>query len=325
MELSTVARVALARLAERPAPISLTYEVTHRCNLACRYCDRHTAMPHEMDHNAIFAVLEEFVRLGTRYVNLDGGEALLHPKIHHIVKFLVDQGVTVAMNSNGVVVPRRLATVRLLSRLKISIDGPAEQHDAMRGVGAHRRAVAGVQAAQDAGVQVELTCTVGQHNHDVVDRVVALAESLKAPVIFQPVGNSLFLGSARDGSTFVLTPRQARRALARVERLKARSRGVANGWASLRHFRRYPEDIGLPCAAGWVTATLDPEGVLFPCDQVNRDPRHNNAVRLGVRDAFRRLDRRGCPQCWCARIVESNYAWGLRLDRMLPPRPRKYG
>jgi len=320
MELSTVARATLARLAARPAPISLTYEVTHRCNLACRYCDRHTALPREMDHNAIFAVLEEFVQLGTRYVSLDGGEPLLHPDIHDIVELLVDRGVTVVMNSNGILVPKRLPTVRLLSRLKISFDGPSQQHDAMRGRGAHRRAVAGVRAAQGAGIQVELTCTVGQHNHDLVDRIVAQAESLGAPVIFQPVGHSLFLGSSRDGSAFVPRPLEARRALARVERLKRRFRAVANGWSSLRHFRRYPEDTALPCAAGWVSATLDPEGTLFPCDQVNRDQRQNNAVRLGVRDAFARLDRRGCPQCWCARIVEGNYTWGLRLDRMVPPR-----
>jgi len=32
------------------------------------------------------------------------------------------------------------------------------------------------------------------------------------------------------------------------------------------------------------------------------------------------LSRKGCRQCWCARLVEGNFAWGMRLDRMLPPR-----
>ncbi len=319
MQLSTMARATRARLGGRPAPMSLTYEVTHRCNLKCRYCDRRTAMPNEMGLEDIFPVLESLVQLGTRYVSLDGGEPLLHPQIKDIVELLVDRGVTVAMNSNGILVPRRLPTVRLLSKLKISFDGPADRHDAMRGEGAHRRAVAGVRAAQRAGTRVELTCTVGRHNHDVVDQIVAEAEALGASVVFQPAGNSLYLGSHRDGSEFVLEPAEARRAMSRVERLKGCGRAVANGWSSLRHFRRWPEDTVLPCAAGRVTATLDPEGVLFPCDQANRDDRGNSAAWLGAWEAFRRLDRRGCPRCWCARIVESNYAWGLRLDRTLPP------
>jgi hypothetical protein len=44
-----------------------------------------------------------------------------------------------------------------------------------------------------------------------------------------------------------------------------------------------------PCAAGWITATLAPEGVLFPCGQVNRSDRSNNVLRLGMREAFDRL------------------------------------
>lgn len=321
MQPSTVARAALARLGVRPAPISLTYEVTHRCNLQCRYCDRHTALPDEMDRDQILFALESFMDMGTRYVSLDGGEPLLHPNIHDIVRMLIGRGVKVVMNSNGVLVPRQLPLVRMLSKIKISLDGPQDRHDAMRGRGAHVKAVDGVRAAQRVGTAVELTCTLGQHNHDVVDQTVDLAESLGAPIVFQPVGASLFLGSDRDGSAFALEPLAARRALARVERLKRNGRAVANRWPSLRHFRRFDRDTALPCAAGWIMATLDPSGALWPCAQVSRDPRQNNVVQLGAREAFSRLDRRGCSRCWCARIVEGNFTWGLRLDRSLPPRP----
>jgi glycosyltransferase involved in cell wall biosynthesis len=43
-------------------------------------------------------------------------------------------------------------------------------------------------------------------------------------------------------------------------------------------------------------------------------------VRLGAEEAFRRLQRVGCAQCWCARVVEENYAWGGQLQKSLPLR-----
>ena len=85
----------------------------------------------------------------------------------------------------------------------------------------------------------------------------------------------------------------------------------------------------MPCAAGWINATLDPEGVLYHCGQVSRADRSNNVVTLGAQAAFERLERTGCPQCWCARVVEENYLWGGYLGQFLPlsalTRPRATG
>jgi len=64
---------------------------------------------------------------------------------------------------------------------------------------------------------------------------------------------------------------------------------------------------------------MDPEGVLFSCGQLNRSDRFDGVRRLGVSAALANLSRTGRGQCWCARLVEGNYAWGMRVDRMLPP------
>jgi hypothetical protein len=65
---------------------------------------------------------------------------------------------------------------------------------------------------------------------------------------------------------------------------------------------------------------MDPEGVLFPCGQLDRSDRTKNAAVLGASRAFMNLSRTGCGECWCARLVEENYLWGCRVDKMLPPR-----
>ncbi len=272
-----------------------------------------------MKHQEIFTALEQFYHLGMRWISLDGGDPLLHQDINEIVEWLTQKKVHVVMNSNGILVPQKIETVKKLALIKISLDGPAANHNTIRGLGSFEKAVAGAIAARDAGVKVEFTCTVGKHNLDCLDVLIDLVEGLNLSIIFQPVMNSLFLNTDRDGSAFMPDSLSIRSAFARIELRKKRSKAIGNGWASLRHFRAFPDDTPLPCSAGRVTATLDPEGVLFQCHQMNRQDRSNNVLRLGARIAFANLPRKGCSQCWCARLVEGNYAWGCRIDRMLPP------
>jgi len=309
----------VARLGIRPSPIALTYEITWQCNLTCSYCDRHTPMRNEMKREEIFKVLGEFYDLGMQRVALDGGDPLTHPHVDEIVDWLRLRQVTVALNTNGKLVPRKIETIRKVSRVKISLDGPRENHDAMRGAGSFDKAVEGAKTARDAGVPVEFTCTLGSHNVGTIDALMSLAEELQIPVVFQPAMNSLFLDTQRDGSRWQLDVDSIRTAFAKIERIKRGSPMVGNGWASLRHFRNFPEETTPPCAAGWVLAAMDPEGVLFPCGRMNRSDRSNSVVKLGAARAFANLSREGCGQCWCARLVEGNYAWGMRVDRMLPP------
>jgi MoaA/NifB/PqqE/SkfB family radical SAM enzyme len=314
------ARALLARMHVKPAPLSLTYEITWLCNLSCRYCDRNRRLPAELTREQIFAALAELHRLGMRMTHLDGGDPLTHRHIDEVVEWLTGRGITVTMHTNGILVPGKLDVVRRLDRVKISLDGLRSNHDAMRGAGSFDRAIAGARAAQDAGVAVEFTCTVGRHNAGAVEPLLALGEEMGIPVVFQPAQNSLFLDTARDGSAWQLERDEVRAVFARIEAQKRCGRAVGNAWSSLRHFRSFPDETRPPCAAGWVIATMDPEGVLFPCGQVNRRDRSNSVVRLGAATAVANLRRTGCGQCWCARLVEGNYRWGLRVDYLLPPR-----
>ncbi len=319
MDASTIAKSTMAWLGLRSFPISLAYELSWLCNLECAYCDRHTPMANEMTREQIFAALGEFVELGTRSVSLDGGEPLTHRNVAEIVKFLVERGVEVSMHTNGILVPRRIETIRMLKKVKISLDGPRESHDAMRGAGSFDSAIAGARAAREAGVRIEFTCSVGRHNADALDQLLDIAESLGSSIIFQPVRSSLFVYGQRDGSAWELEHQRSLATFERIEAFKRAGRAVANQWSSLRHFRNFPFEARPPCAAGWILCTMDPEGVLFHCGERDRADRSNNVTQMGVARAFANLTKSGCGQCWCARSVEENYIWGLRFDQMLPP------
>ncbi len=319
MSIPMILKGASARLGIRNYPLSLTYEITHRCNLSCTYCDRNRALPNEMKPDEIFSALDQFIALGTEYVSLDGGEPLLHEQIDEVVEHLTQRGIEVAMNTNGILVPKKIDTVKKLLKVKISLDGPEPVHDAMRGKGAFKKAVNGAKTAMMSGTRAEFTCVVGCHNAAHIEELIDLAAHLNINIVFQPLMNSLFLDSKRDGSAFQTTPEVIRSVFSNIESYKKESEVIANGWASLKHFRSYPEDTPLPCSAGRVIVTMDPEGVLFKCSQINRNDRSINVVKLGTEKAFRSLPLKGCQQCWCARLVECNHSWGCSLHKMMPP------
>ncbi|HVU00781.1 MAG TPA: radical SAM protein [Polyangiaceae bacterium] len=319
MKASTLLSVLKARVLNVPAPIAVGFELTHQCNLACEYCDRHTKLPGEMTFEQIVRALDELHSIGMKELSLDGGEPLTHPRVGDVVDHLVGLGVVVRMNTNGILVRKKKDVVRKLAKVKISLDGPPDVHDRVRGERAFARAVDGANAARELSVPVELTCVVGVHNAARIDEIVELATVLGFPIVFQPARDSLFVGTVRGPGRKLRLEREALgRAFDRVEHHKRAGANVLNGWASLRHFRAFPGDRELPCAAGFINATLDPRGNLFHCGQVARTDGHN-VVLLGAEEAFRRLTRVGCGQCWCARVVEENYAWGGRFDLALPP------
>jgi MoaA/NifB/PqqE/SkfB family radical SAM enzyme len=322
VRISTLLAVAGARVFKKPAPIAVGFELTHRCNLACAYCDRHTPMAREMSLDQIISALDGLIELGMRELSLDGGEPLTHRHVAAIVTWLRERRIVVRLNTNGILVRRKASVVKQLAKVKISLDGPPAVHDAVRGTRAFERALDGAAAARELGVPVELTCVVGRHNAHAIDELIAIVEWQKLPIIFQPARDSLFIGEEGPGRGFRLDGAGIAQAFAKIEEHKRRGAKVLNGWSSLRHFRSFPRDTPIPCAAGWINVTMDPEGNLYHCGQVARRGRAHNVVDHGVATAFGRLTRTGCSQCWCARVVEENYAWGGRFDRSMPAAPR---
>src|SRR5262249_55468008 len=195
----------------------------------------------------IFAALDEFHALGMRQTHLDGGDPLTHRHVDEIVEWLTTRDVGVSLNTNGILVPRKLDTIRKLARMTISLDGPRESHDAFRGRGSFDKALAGAEAARSVGVPVSFTCTVARHNQDAIEETLAIVERLGASIVFQPATNSLFLGTERDGSAWQLDTDAMRAVFARIEAFKQGGRAVGNRWSSLRHFRRFPDDVPPPC------------------------------------------------------------------------------
>jgi len=167
-----------------PANISeenLTIEVTTRCNSACSHCFARagrSGLTH-MDCDTAAGVIAEGYALGYRNLHLTGGEPLLWPHFFRLVEDAMVTGYEkVFFNTNGTLLGAETA-LRLAVygdnnnealSLSVSLQGPRQLHERVRGEGSFDKALAGLEAALGAGLPVSVFTTAGQSLLDDLPR-----------------------------------------------------------------------------------------------------------------------------------------------------------
>ncbi len=149
----------------------LFLEVTRRCNLSCRYCGSlctSKAQGEEMESEKWLEVLEHIAqnyRPDKIMVAVTGGEALLKEGIFDIFRKLHELGFPYGMVSNGMLLDEKAAREIVQSgmgSISLSLDGPEEVNDELRGKGSFagvKRAVDNLREAGFGGI-LEIMSTV---------------------------------------------------------------------------------------------------------------------------------------------------------------------
>lgn len=192
----------------------VAWEITRSCNLFCAHCRAsavHGPYPGELSTGECFRLIDQIVEVGKPILILTGGEPLSRNDVFEIAGYAVSQGLRVVMGSNGTLVSEE-AAARLkavpVSRMGISLDFPsAELQDRFRGkAGAFDEAMTGINHCRQAGIEVQINCTVTKLNVDYLEDLLAQALSLGA-VAFHP-----FLliptGRGKDLEAVELSPEQ---------------------------------------------------------------------------------------------------------------------
>ncbi len=125
-------------------PGSVSFTITNTCNLRCRMCGQWS------EHGYMHArparpplVLGDWKRLvdevadhGLGGVLLRGGEPFLFPGIVDLLDHIASKGIFISIDTNGTLLGKYADDLVRIGKVHVtvSIDGPAEVHDAVRGV-----------------------------------------------------------------------------------------------------------------------------------------------------------------------------------------------
>jgi heme b synthase len=181
-------------------PRLIFWELTKRCNLACRHC---RAEAEDVDYSGelgldqVKRITDDIAAFASPILVLTGGEPLYRDDIFDIARYAVEKKIRVALATNGTLIDRGCARKIKdagIARVSISIDGStASSHDDFRGIpGSFDNALRGARLLREEGVEFQFNTTVTKRNvHEIEDILkFAVNEGAAALHLFMlvPVG-----------------------------------------------------------------------------------------------------------------------------------------
>jgi MoaA/NifB/PqqE/SkfB family radical SAM enzyme len=267
-------------------PDWLSVNVTLRCNLSCVMCTTCYDAP-ELSLDELRRIVDEAADMGVRVFNPLGGEPLVRQDLEELLAHAAERGMFVTLTTNATLLrperAARLARVRPERlHVNVSLDGPEEAHDRVRGRGSFARAMAGYRALREADAAagnpvrtVRANVILHRGNVHGFEDFLAWLEAEGFSGVQQL---TLFRDERDDGvGGMWFTPADLPALEALCERLaaaKEAGRGPArllvNPPADLRRVPRYYREglspLEAPCWAGWKELYVNADGGVLMCD-----------------------------------------------------------
>src|SRR3989338_71832 len=252
-----------AKISNKRIPLLVSWEITKRCNARCKYCNIWNDASGELDTKQVFSIIEELIRMGTRVIHFTGGEPLLREDIGVILDYCHKKKISTSINSNGLFVPLKINEIKRLHLLGISLDGPKEIHDRIRGRGSYAGAIAAIAAARDKGIKLRLLTVLSRVNLDSVDFILSKAAEFNAPVIFQPATDCLLGGEAKN--PIASDPARYKQVIKELILKRRKTRYIANSISGLKFLHLWPKMKKIRCLALLISCRIQSDGRVYIC------------------------------------------------------------
>ena len=263
------------------------WHLTERCNLRCTHCYQEESVTNEMDLDQIkggIADVREMLEswsdsYGIEFepsFNITGGEPFLRSDLFPILEDAVVRGFEVYLLTNGTLVDRQKArSLRHIGvkGVQVSLEGPEDVHEAIRGKESFNRALKGIRYLTDEGIPVTLNVTLSAANVDYFTDLINLASGLRVPKL----GFSRLVPSGRGMGLLgsMLTGDRLRDAYEEIFSNAREGLEIVTGDPVATQMRLPvpPDGEGLVpnggCAAGVSGLTILPDGTITPCRRLN--------------------------------------------------------
>jgi len=257
--------------------------ITERCNLRCSHCYQDGNRAGEMTLGEIISIMDEVSELIAAWdeaysvqfessFTVTGGEPFLRSDFSAILGAMNQKGFDTYILTNGTLISREKA--RELANLgvrgiQISLEGPEQIHDSIRGAGSFAASINGIHNIVNSGIELTLNTTLSEINAPYFMDMITLASALGA----QKLGFSRLVPSGGGKRLFnkMLSTDAVEDLYRKIFSLNTGDLKIVTGDPVALQYRS-PEQAAygssVPsggCAAGVSGLTIMPDGTITPC------------------------------------------------------------
>lgn len=191
-------------------PVQVVWELTLACNLSCAHCGSRAGSKrkNELSTSEVFSVVDELVALGTRELNIIGGEVYLRKDWLDIISYVASKGLLCSMQTGAYGLSDKMINAAAeagLNGIGVSIDGLENAHDQLRGrIGSFSSALRSLEAAQKIGLTSSVNTQISTRSKDDLEKIYELIRGLGAS--YWQVQLTVAMGNAADNNSIIVEP-----------------------------------------------------------------------------------------------------------------------
>ncbi len=313
-----------------------------RCNCRCVMCDIwRIRQVREITVADLEPHLAGLRQLRVRWVVFSGGEPLMASHLPALARKLRDEGIRTTLLTAGLILAQHAdAVAELMDDVIVSLDGPAEIHDRIRGVPrAFDRLKQGIYACRQrrASLPIHGRCTVQKENFRQLRALIPAARELQldslsflAADVTSEAFNRPVRWTENRTSHIALDAAEADEVEDEIEALiREYNQEIHSGFIredpeKLRSIaRRFRCHLGqlVPlaprCNAPWVSAVIEADGTVRPCffhrpvGNIQEGPLAeilNGSEAVGFRSQLDVAHNEICQRCVCSLFLDAGHA-----------------
>jgi mycofactocin radical SAM maturase len=290
------------------APVNITWEITHRCNLRCIHClsDSSTASPDELNFDESKAIVDQLAALKVFEINFGGGEPLLKDYFLPLLGYIHTRGIITCISTNGTALTQDAVALfanNPLVNVQVSLDGATpEINDKIRGKGTFQKITGSIEMLAGKNIPLSINTVVTSVNFRQLRQLKELAASYGARLRvsrFRPSGRA-----RQSWDALRLDPDR----LKELSAWLSSEPDILTGDSFFSISQDGRRQLGLDmCGACKMTCCIDPCGDVFPCAFMQDKPFCGGNLReKSFKDIwdnapefrrFRQLEPESCRKC----------------------------
>ena len=255
--------------------------ITNRCNLRCKMCEIPLNMEEELSTEVWKGVIEDAAFIGAQTMVFSGGEPLIREDLFELIHFSKKNHMNACLTSNGGLINEAIAFKLKKSGVdvvNISIEGPQDIHDSLRGEGAFKKAISALGDLKKHNIETTIATVISKYNYRHLNYLVGLAKDNNVTTIrFQPF-SAIFMKEHSPKSSFLIEEDTLDDLGAVIENITKACHDNKIATNSIGYMKEIPfyfrdkdQLTRNGCSSLWSSAPINVKGEVFPCWVLNKE------------------------------------------------------